>query len=391
MTGGERMILRLLRGTASSVYTPILVTQRRGPLAIAAEDEGIITIVVPLPVRLDQYDGAILRYSLLDKISAVFDLAIYNYQLNKIINGYKIRLVWCSNIRALLTIALLTRLRRIPVIWNIWLARKFGRWTGLIYGFSFFLANRIVTEYYRQSSTLFYGWERNLLVDKVMTVYTGLEVERFVKPIGTPADIQVELAEMYTIVSCGRITPRKGFEYLIEAATILRSRNRRILVKIVGDALSNDDRAYLRDLKHRVATRSLEDVVAFLGWHDDVRPILEAADVYVSSSLDEGLPGAVREAQAMGKPVIATDVGGTAEAIANGRSGHLVSSGDPNALADAIDGLIINSQLAREMGKYGRQRVSSLFGIEKFIANYLRVFDSCFQKNCSSALTFPLE
>jgi glycosyltransferase involved in cell wall biosynthesis len=155
---------------------------------------------------------------------------------------------------------------------------------------------------------------------------------------------------------------------------ILGRRGRNIRLTIAGSPFSDRDRSYYQELIEKVARDGTGSLVQFTEWQQDIRPLLEAADIFVSSSSDEGLPGAVREAQAAGLPVVATDAGGTREAVLDGLTGLIVPCHDAQALADAIERVAEDPLLARRFGDAGRRRVSELFSTEGFIQGYCAVF-----------------
>jgi glycosyltransferase involved in cell wall biosynthesis len=375
MTGGERMTLQLLTGMLQTEFTPVLLTQRLTPLAAAARANGVATKIVPLPTLLDRYDGEILQYSINQKCRSAAQLLSYNRVVAKLIRQEHISAVWCSNIRALLTVGFVARTLHIPLVWNIWLARQFGRWTKEIYRLCYYLPNHIVTEYRGQSTAVFGTVNINPRKTKISTVYTGIDASFFI-PNQPAASMHVPpVNRVCHILSCCRITPRKDIGCLLETIAILARRGRRdIHLTIVGKPFSDADRLYHQKLLEVIAQRRIGLLVQFADWHDDVRPLMELADIFVSSSSDEGLPGAVREAQAVGLPVIATDAGGTREAVSNGATGLIVPCHDARALADAIEILVADPILARQFGDAGRRRASELFSTEKFIQAYSEVF-----------------
>jgi glycosyltransferase involved in cell wall biosynthesis len=112
----------------------------------------------------------------------------------------------------------------------------------------------------------------------------------------------------------------------------------------------------------------IADRVRFSGGLADVRPALAAADVFVQASDEEGLPVAVLEAMAMGVPVVATDVGGTREAVNDGVTGLLVPARDAAALAAAVVRLMDDSGLAARFGTFGRKRVAEEFSSDRELA-----------------------
>jgi glycosyltransferase involved in cell wall biosynthesis len=112
-----------------------------------------------------------------------------------------------------------------------------------------------------------------------------------------------------------------------------------------------------------VAESALCSTVMFLGFQEDVRPYLAAADIFVfpSRMRAEGLPFALIEAMSSGLACIATDVGGVQEAISDGVDGMIVPPESPSALAESIRSLFLDSELRSTIGKRARARVESAF------------------------------
>jgi glycosyltransferase involved in cell wall biosynthesis len=101
--------------------------------------------------------------------------------------------------------------------------------------------------------------------------------------------------------------------------------------------------------------------VRFLGYMPDVRPVLAAADLVVSPSLREGMQVSLIEAMAAARPIVATAVGGTPDAVADGETGLLVPPANPDALADAVIRLLGDRERMRRMGAAGRMRAEREF------------------------------
>jgi glycosyltransferase involved in cell wall biosynthesis len=101
---------------------------------------------------------------------------------------------------------------------------------------------------------------------------------------------------------------------------------------------------------------------------------LAAADIAVHPSLHEIFPNAVGEAMACGRPVIAADAGGTSELIGNsGEAGILVPAGDPDALAQAIGGLLADPERRTQLGAAARRRIETEFPLSRMIDEYERI------------------
>ncbi len=168
------------------------------------------------------------------------------------------------------------------------------------------------------------------------------------------------------VISVGRLAHPKDFVTLIRACARLEPGRARLT--IVGDGV---DRGRVEGA---VAETGLADV-RLLGERDDVPDHLAAADVFVLSSLSEGLPMSVLEAMAAGLPLVLTRVGGMPELVTDGENGRLVPAGDPVALADAIDGLARDVALRRAFGASSRARVEETFALSRFQEEHVRLYE----------------
>ena len=165
-----------------------------------------------------------------------------------------------------------------------------------------------------------------------------------------------------TIVGClGILEARKGHRYLLEAASLLKSRGLKVKCLIGGDG------SLRSELEKQADRLGLNDAVQFLGFVSDAEGFLAGIDVLVMPSLlYEGLGVAALEAMAASKAVIAGRVGGLAESVVDGETGLLVPAQDANALADAIARLAGEPERARQMGRRGRARVCENFTMERW-------------------------
>ena len=118
----------------------------------------------------------------------------------------------------------------------------------------------------------------------------------------------------------------------------------------------------------------IERHIRLVGPRTDIPQLLRAADVAVLSSHEEGFPTAVLEYMIAGLPVVATDIGGTGEAVSDGETGYLVPPRDPQALGAALLRLANDRAARRSMGAAGRARACELFTLEACVAAYNRLF-----------------
>jgi glycosyltransferase involved in cell wall biosynthesis len=123
-----------------------------------------------------------------------------------------------------------------------------------------------------------------------------------------------------------------------------------------------------------VRERRLESHVHLLGLRTDVARLLWAADLFLLTSISEGIPLTIIEAMAAGLPVVATRVGGVTEMVENGLTGFLAPTGDDRAVADAILRLVADAELRHEMGRRGQARGSELFSAGKMHTAYAQLY-----------------
>jgi glycosyltransferase involved in cell wall biosynthesis len=166
-------------------------------------------------------------------------------------------------------------------------------------------------------------------------------------------------------LTLARLDSQKGLPYLLRAAAELPA------VQFVLAGEGGERPA----LEAEIRALGLEDRVRLLGHRHDAAALLGACDVFVLPSLFEGLPVSVLEAMAAGRPVVATAVVGTTEAVVDGVTGLLVPPRDPAALARAISRLLEDPELARRLGAAGRARVEERFSADAMAHRVSDLYD----------------
>jgi glycosyltransferase involved in cell wall biosynthesis len=129
------------------------------------------------------------------------------------------------------------------------------------------------------------------------------------------------------------------------------------------------------ELQYRINQLGLTKSVRLLGNRTDVPELLAACDVFVLSSIAEGMPITVLEAMAAGLPVVVTDVGGMASVVQAGVNGALVPARNPDALAQALAEYATDETLRRRHGDAGRARALARFGLDKMVTAYTGLYD----------------
>jgi glycosyltransferase involved in cell wall biosynthesis len=161
-----------------------------------------------------------------------------------------------------------------------------------------------------------------------------------------------------TVGFVGRLSPEKAPQDVVEALPDLPKDT---VLCFVGDG---PERVRLERAVHE---RGLSDRVVFAGWRRDVASYLRSFELLVLPSRREALPVVVREAMALGVPVVAADVGGLREVIRTGETGLLYPSGEVEALVGAIRQLLADPERARRVGENGRRLVADRFSLERWL------------------------
>lgn len=169
-------------------------------------------------------------------------------------------------------------------------------------------------------------------------------------------------------VYAGRLSKEKGLFYFTGAAKILLSNRKDIKFVILGDGSER------KKLQKIIKDNQLSEFVHLLGFRNNIYRYFKSMDFLVLPSITEGMPLVILEAFALGKPVIATNVGGIPEVVLNGFNGILVNPKDVRALAQSIESLIVNPERASEMGQNGYAFVKENHTFETQTQKYLSVY-----------------
>ncbi len=166
-----------------------------------------------------------------------------------------------------------------------------------------------------------------------------------------------------------RLVPEKAQDVMIRAFAGAVAEGRPGRLVLVGDGPCRDD------LEGLAARLGLRGRVQFLGFRRDVPALLRAMDVFLLSSRMEGMALTLIEAMASGLPVIATDVGGSREVVADEVTGRIVPPGDADALARALRALLAGPALRLAIGSAGRRVAEARFSAERMARDYAVLYD----------------
>lgn len=346
--GNTRYLLSLFRYYNRERFQLLLVSPYEHPfLDMIRALKGEVIVVRP-PEKLTRYGGQITDDNIIGKGRTLLSLIRFGRVLKKLVRDHSIDIVQCHSVRSLMMIGWVSRLLHRPVIWYI----KGDLANGLLDRLGFLIATRI---FFQSPLTRDrrYPWLRRFFSKKIGIIPNGIDLSELAQ-IGEEARSAVrrELniqSDRVNIICLGQISPLKGSDIMIEALARLKQSQRTFHCYFVGDPVLEKYKSFYRVLLDRVRELGLQNDVTFTGWRRDATVILSQMDLLVHPSLTEGVPKAVMEAMALGVPVIASNVGGTAELVISGRTGTLIPSNSQKALEEALIQTIDSATLRATM------------------------------------------
>jgi glycosyltransferase involved in cell wall biosynthesis len=215
----------------------------------------------------------------------------------------------------------------------------------------------------------------NNFKEKITYIHNGVNIERF--NVGVP---DINILSKYSIplnrkiiLFVGRVSFRKGVIDLVKAFSIVKKNINEVMLLIVG----REDVKYGERVKRVIQELNIADSTLLLGPipNKEVVEILKKCDLFVYPSIGgEGIPRAIIEAMACGKPVVATNIAGIPEVVKNGETGFLVKVGDYQSLAQYIMNILRNEKLARMLGNNARKLVEREFSYKVVIPELVKAF-----------------
>ncbi len=213
---------------------------------------------------------------------------------------------------------------------------------------------------------------------QVITIPNAVASEA-VEPVAARARVRRDLEiqpDQPVIGMVGRFDRAKGHEVLFRALAMIAARRPDVCCLVVGDARLEGERAWHDHVLALARQLEVARFIRFAGWHDDVAPFFAAMDVMAHPSVShDSCPGAVLEAMAAGRAVVASAVGGIPELIVDGTTGRLVPPGNPDLLARALLALVEAPEQMAAMGAAGRARARARFRWSDYVSALSALYD----------------
>lgn len=212
--------------------------------------------------------------------------------------------------------------------------------------------------------------------ERIVSIPTGADLARF-----HPGPPDLELKKRFglplnspVITLVAVLRAQKRHELVIAAAAEVIQRFPQARFVFVGDGPGRDR------VEQEIKNARLEAQILMTGYREDVPAILSFTDVGIISSVAEGIPQFLFQIMAMGKPVIATAVGGIPEIVTSGVNGVLIPPEDPAALAQALVQALDDPETARRLGEAGRRLVEQEYTVEKMAEKVYRVYQQVYER-----------
>jgi glycosyltransferase involved in cell wall biosynthesis len=345
--GGEQQTLYLLKSLKQRQIKSHLVCQPSSPLAARAAAAGIEVFPIAMQGEADLLAGLKLR-----KI-----IRKSNYNILHSHTSHAHSLAFLASIGTRVT-RLVTR----RVDFSIF-RHSFLRLSGIKY--------RHMAEYYIAISRKI----KDVMVadgvaaERIFVVHSGVDLQRFAGVSGEHLITEFNLTPgEKVVINVAHLAGHKGQNYLVRAIPHVLAKLPDTRFFIIGQGELMDE------LRALASYLGLNRELVLTGFRSDVGAFYEVADLYVMSSIEEGLGTAVLDALALGKPVVATRAGGLPEIIEDGKTGRLVAPADPRALAEGIIELLTHSDLAKAMASEGPARIQQFFSIDAMVGKNIEVY-----------------
>jgi glycosyltransferase involved in cell wall biosynthesis len=249
--------------------------------------------------------------------------------------------------------------------WHVWLDRVTSRWVALYVANSQAAADRLASR-------------EHILSARITVIENGIDPSPYAQSETGRVRAELAVSPDAVVLTCvANYREAKGHHVLIDAVARLVAVHPEVRLWLVGgdtepaDTLSEYSRASIED---HVERAGLGQHVDFLGIRQDIPAILADSDVFVLSSLWEGMPGSILEAMAARLPVVASRVGGIPEVVVESETGYLVPPNDPVSLADALRVLVEDRARRTAMGQNAFDRVSRSFSIDEKVRELQAVY-----------------
>ena len=369
--GSDKTLLLLLKNLDKNKFKPIVLLPFDGPLKEALENENIEVVIAPV---LKLYRKLFTPKNLIGffkDIKAAFKI------VNELHKKHQFTLIYSNTLAVLLGIMFAWK-NNIKHLWHVHeIIEKPSLFKKAFVGLLTLKSNTHIV-YNSQATKVF--WELNKsIINKGVVIWNGIEINTPESSTSELFDIRKNLflAQPNEIILAlvGRISRWKGQMILLDAFNNLVQKNENIKLVFVGAPPPNQEK-FQEDLEERITSFKLNDKVLIIPFQNEIHKIWQAIDIAVVPSTEPEPFGMVAiEAMLAHKPIVASNHGGLTEIIENNATGFLVTPNSVQDLEIALEKLIQNEVLRKEMGEKGYLRVTTAFSVEQYVDSFEKFFE----------------
>lgn len=369
--GSDKTLLLLLKNLDKNKFKPIVLLPFDGPLKEALENENIEVVIAPV---LKLYRKLFTPKNLIGffkDIKAAFKI------VNELHKKHQFTLIYSNTLAVLLGIMFAWK-NNIKHLWHVHeIIEKPSLFKKAFVGLLSLKSNTHIV-YNSQATKVF--WELNKsIINKGVVIWNGIEINTPESSTSELFDIRKNLflAQPNEIILAlvGRISRWKGQMILLDAFNNLVQKNENIKLVFVGAPPPNQEK-FQEDLEERIASFKLNDKVLIIPFQNEIHKIWQAIDIAVVPSTEPEPFGMVAiEAMLAHKPIVGSNHGGLTEIIENNATGFLVTPNSVQDLVIALEKLIQNELLRKEMGEKGYLRVTTAFSVEQYVDSFEKFFE----------------
>ncbi len=369
--GSDKTLLLLLKNLDKNKFKPIVLLPFDGPLKEALENENIEVVIAPV---LKLYRKLFTPKNLIGffkDIKAAFKI------VNELHKKYQFTLIYSNTLAVLLGIMFAWK-NNIKHLWHVHeIIEKPSLFKKAFVGLLSLKSNTHIV-YNSQATKVF--WELNKsIINKGVVIWNGIEINTPESSTSELFDIRKNLflAQPNEIILAlvGRISRWKGQMILLDAFNNLVQKNENIKLVFVGAPPPNQEK-FQEDLEDRISSFNLNDKVLIIPFQNEIHKIWQAIDIAVVPSTEPEPFGMVAiEAMLAHKPIVGSNHGGLTEIIENNATGFLVTPNSVQDLVIALEKLVQNELLRKEMGEKGYLRVTTAFSVEQYVDSFEKFFE----------------
>ena len=369
--GSDKTLLLLLKNLDKNKFKPVVLLPFDGPLKEALENENIEVVIAPV---LKLYRKLFTPKNLIGffkDIKAAFKI------VNELHKKYQFTLIYSNTLAVLLGIMFAWK-NNIKHLWHVHeIIEKPSLFKKAFVGLLSLKSNTHIV-YNSQATKVF--WELNKsIINKGVVIWNGIEIYTPESSTYELFDIRKNLflAQPNEIILAlvGRISRWKGQMILLDAFNNLVQKNENIKLVFVGAPPPNQEK-FQEDLEDRISSFKLNDKVLIIPFQNEIHKIWQAIDIAVVPSTEPEPFGMVAiEAMLAHKPIVGSNHGGLTEIIENNATGFLVTPNSVQDLEIALEKLIQNELLRKEMGEKGYLRVTKAFSVVQYVDSFEKFFE----------------